>query len=95
MVLFQVPVGWYAGEIEVVEKAMSIRPFTPRRGNACWSRDSDDPVGWIAQLVEQRTENPCVAGSIPAPATSHLSAFVGQKPGNDQPSASYFLRRIG
>ena len=27
-------------------------------------------VGWIAQLVEQRTENPCVAGSIPAPATT-------------------------
>ena len=26
-------------------------------------------VGWIAQSVEQRTENPCVAGSIPAPAT--------------------------
>ena len=25
--------------------------------------------GWIAQLVEQRTENPRVAGSIPAPAT--------------------------
>jgi hypothetical protein len=27
-------------------------------------------VGWIAQSVEQRTENPCVAGSIPAPATT-------------------------
>ena len=27
-------------------------------------------VGRIAQLVEQRTENPCVAGSIPAPATT-------------------------
>lgn len=26
-------------------------------------------MGWIAQLVEQRTENPRVAGSIPAPAT--------------------------
>ncbi len=25
--------------------------------------------GQIAQLVEQRTENPCVAGSIPALAT--------------------------
>ena len=24
----------------------------------------------VAQLVEQRTENPCVAGSIPAPGTS-------------------------
>ena len=26
-------------------------------------------VGTIAQLVEQRTENPCVAGSIPAGTT--------------------------
>ena len=26
--------------------------------------------GAIAQLVEQRTENPCVAGSIPAGTTS-------------------------
>ncbi|MCC2646702.1 MAG: hypothetical protein K0R02_767 [Rickettsiaceae bacterium] len=27
-------------------------------------------IGWVAQLVEQRTENPCVAGSIPALATT-------------------------
>src|SRR6266498_4649263 len=27
-------------------------------------------VGWVAQLVEQRTENPCVGGSIPSSATS-------------------------
>jgi hypothetical protein len=26
-------------------------------------------LGWIAQSVEQRTENPCVASSILAPAT--------------------------
>ena len=25
--------------------------------------------GWVAQLVEQGTENPCVGGSIPSPAT--------------------------
>src|SRR5688572_8411988 len=28
------------------------------------------PQGQVAQLVEQRTENPCVAGSIPALATT-------------------------
>ena len=28
--------------------------------------------GIIAQLVEQRTENPCVAGSIPADTTESL-----------------------
>gem|GEM_PF-2324689 len=34
--------------------------------------------GWIAQLVEQRTENPRVPGSIPGPATSLLNqAFMG------------------
>ena len=27
-------------------------------------------LGWVAQLVEQRTENPCVGGSIPPPATN-------------------------
>ena len=27
-------------------------------------------IGWVAQLVEQRTENPCVGGSIPPPATT-------------------------
>ena len=26
--------------------------------------------GWVAQSVEQRTENPCVGGSIPSPATT-------------------------
>ena len=36
-----------------------------------WVRvPSEPPFGFIAQLVEQRTENPCVAGSIPAGATS-------------------------
>ena len=32
-------------------------------------------VGAIAQLVEQRTENPCVAGSIPAGTTEKSKAF--------------------
>ena len=27
--------------------------------------------GWVAQLVEQRIENPRVGGSIPPPATTH------------------------
>ena len=34
-------------------------PGIPRRGSC----------GGVAQLVEQRTENPCVGGSIPPPAT--------------------------
>ena len=31
------------------------------------------PYGFIAQSVEQGTENPCVAGSIPAGATIFLN----------------------
>ena len=30
-------------------------------------------IGAVAQLVEQRTENPCVAGSIPAHTTRQIS----------------------
>ena len=30
-------------------------------------------IGAIAQLVEQRTENPCVPGSIPGGTTENLS----------------------
>src|SRR5947209_17626598 len=33
-------------------------------------------AGWVAQLVEQRTENPCVGGSIPPPATMPKVARV-------------------
>jgi hypothetical protein len=43
---------------------------------------SSSRQGWIAQLVEQRTENPRVPGSIPGPATSPLkvilSGFAGE-----------------
>jgi hypothetical protein len=35
--------------------------------------------GQIAQLVEQRTENPCVAGSIPVLAKFLLQKFVPRK----------------
>ncbi len=38
-------------------------PKAPRRGGSL-------KVGTIAQLVEQRTENPCVPGSIPGGTTS-------------------------
>ena len=31
--------------------------------------------GSVAQLVEQRTENPCVAGSIPARATCYYWTY--------------------
>ena len=36
-------------------------------------------AGWVAQSVEQRTENPCVGGSIPPPATSLRSERSGER----------------
>ena len=33
--------------------------------------------GQVAQLVEQRTENPCVGGSIPPLATKKTTALSG------------------
>ena len=38
--------------------------------------------GQVAQLVEQRTENPCVAGSIPALSTRFLGSFERSTFGN-------------
>jgi hypothetical protein len=35
------------------------------------SRSPPGKCGWIAQSVEQRTENPRVPGSIPGPATNY------------------------
>jgi hypothetical protein len=34
-------------------------------------------VGWVAQLVEQRIENPRVGGSIPPPATNEIKGSTG------------------
>ena len=61
-----------------------IKP-TPRRGKridrgnpkSVYTRDSFG--GEIAQLVEQRTENPCVGGSIPPLATSLRSERSGER----------------
>ena len=46
------------------------------------SQKSNNTFGAIAQLVEQRTENPCVTGSIPVGTTKikqlhkHVAAFL-------------------
>ena len=33
-------------------------------------------IGFVAQLVEQRTENPCVGGSIPSKATIFINNMI-------------------
>ena len=40
------------------------------------SQSENDTVGAIAQLVEQRTENPCVPGSNPGGTTTKDSQIV-------------------
>ena len=38
--------------------------------------EEESNVGAIAQLVEQRTENPCVPGSIPGGTTEKSSSYL-------------------
>jgi hypothetical protein len=75
-----------------------------RRGGL-WHRNGAH--GWIAQSVEQRTENPCVAGSIPAPATtfsivlteegipSRFGIKIAQMPANSRGNAPRSKGRSG
>ena len=56
---------------------VDISPFL--NIEAAFFRLTLSPSGSVAQLVEQWTENPCVAGSIPTRATflfTHLTAFL-------------------
>ena len=39
------------------------------------------PIGQIAQLVEQRTENPCVGGSTPSLSTTNTPPSSPGTPG--------------
>ncbi len=62
------------GLLRVLVKACNIcciKGVTYRRpiGNIT-TRVRYDAFGWVAQLVEQRIENPRVAGSSPAPTTT-------------------------
>ena len=63
--------------------ALDGAAFHPQRHGA-FVTHSGSAIGWVAQLVEQRTENPCVAGSIPASATTltitnRISYFIAVK----------------
>ncbi len=44
--------------------------FATLRGSFGWRRPLNVANGALAQLVEQRTENPCVPGSIPGGTTT-------------------------
>jgi hypothetical protein len=65
------------------------------------SHEDRDLQGWVAQLAEQWTENPRVAGSIPAPATTHIFIrksrgklqFFGIRPKTPEMKENTVLRR--
>src|SRR4051812_14002396 len=57
-----------------MERARATGPFS--FGATVIIRAFPQSPGQVAQLVEQRTENPCVAGSIPALATISFSLVV-------------------
>src|SRR5262249_11711448 len=57
--------------------ALEVSPVAQseaRRSN--FDRRDFSTAGWVAQLVEQRTENPCVGGSIPPPATTFKKCCI-------------------
>jgi hypothetical protein len=69
-------ISWLRAKAQIIDKKIwQIR----KRNYIC----SPQPKGYllinkdgaIAQLVEQRTENPCVAGSIPARTTEKRGFF--------------------
>ena len=65
------PLPGFAGEgspPEPLTSAGHLVRFSPRRLEAKIGLGNDG--GALAQLVEQRTENPCVVGSIPTGATT-------------------------
>ena len=51
-----------------------FKSFGGRENIATFASQLSNRHGAIAQLVEQRTENPCVPGSIPGGTTSEPSA---------------------
>src|SRR5262245_47712859 len=57
------------------DRPYNARLLRPRTGHV-WSAR----YGQVAQLVEQRTENPCVGGSIPPLATTLTSICRTSRP---------------
>ena len=66
---FAVPVQKYKKILVVKKIVLSLHPLSRMREEGSSERQAFLENGAIAQLVEQRTENPCVTGSIPVRAT--------------------------
>ena len=54
---------------------MSKLPLDRPRDSGTLNELATQAEGWVAQLVEQGTENPCVRGSTPFPATRTFRAL--------------------
>ncbi len=77
-----------APEETLARTAGVFRGMKPHRSFRCgqWFRRAasgcyNSPLGQVAQLVEQRTENPCVGGSIPPLATNKIRKLGSQPDG--------------
>ena len=63
--------SWECGEMV---DTYGLDPYA----NSVWVRIPLFPSAWLAQLVEQRTENPRVSGSIPELSTLWVCNSVGR-----------------
>jgi hypothetical protein len=64
---------WPGGHLRLVPAGAALKHHMRLRSRAALSYGLPVKMaGRIAQLVEQRTENPCVPGSIPGPATTSI-----------------------
>ena len=54
-----------------MQRIKKLPTFATQKATKAQQKDIHD--GAIAQLVEQRTENPCVPGSIPGGTTAKIS----------------------
>ena len=57
-------------------ESAKIPTFAPANEKQTGYREQKQKVGAIAQLVEHRTENPCVPGSNPGGTTNERPALV-------------------
>jgi hypothetical protein len=65
----------------------------PRCGVAHYNHRIPKWNAWVAQLVEQRIENPCVGGSIPSPGTI-FNVIIFKPPFSNAPFLFCIMRII-
>ena len=70
---------FYAKCCKIQIKDIPLHPQNERNTAFCPAEDLSASDGVIAQLVEQRTENPCVPGSIPGDTTQEKQPLIDER----------------